>query len=505
MKKPIFLILAPLLALIFLNTAVAQVAPFNERTRCNQPIWNAKYGIYLKMYRPSLKMQSDLLYDSMNGYSERAKLAENLLQIFDSIDAISGAVGIEKAADVTTGAMDVASFLNQSNDNDITRIATDQIIEWISLAVKPTKTNFLKFVVKNTAETATGLYGTIGIYTLIDEYRLISSANTVLFDYYRNCGDQEEIQDDLNLTRDFKNAEGSTDFLSWAVIENMGKGTYSSSERLMMQKELNQVLEGVNETYQLLSSSEVAAGTPDLEPYGLDTHPYDVSPGSRMQIEFGVNNEGKGTANPSVARLRMTTTPDEVTVNDPLLATVNVQAMDGDERSEFEETVTLPSDLSAGRYYIWLILDVNSEAGQRPADEANDKDYEELDIEYFTPDLESSRLNTTPSSARPGQEVKVAFEVENYADGAAKPSKARLRLSTSRKRITTQDPELATIEIPALAAGEELQVEKLVRLPSNISGGRYYIWVIVDVTSEAGQTFENEKNDKRYVSIRILE
>ena len=267
---------------------------------------------------------------------------------------------------------------------------------------------------------------------------------------------------------------------------------------------MSRMVTGVNTAYDQLSGGAVASGTPDLEPYRPDLYPGTVGPGGSLMVEFGAENEGDGAAKASTARLRLTETSEQVTTDDPVLATVDMSSLPSGASSSFEKNVTLPSDLSAGTYYVWLILDVDSEAGQTPADEENDKVYEELTIEHLTSDLKPSRMDVTPSSPRPGGEAKVEFDVANWGEGAAQASRARLRVSTSNERVTTQDPELATIDIPALAPDEEIHVAKNVQLPSSLSvDTRYYIWLIVDVTSRAGQTFADEENDKRYQSIRV--
>ena len=486
-------------------SATAQVAPLTERTTCDQPEWNAKFGIYQKLYRPSLHIERDALYDHINDFSKKAKLVENGLQIYSALNTIAGNVQMETATDVTAGALSTAGEAVGVFGESTASIAADQLLEWGKLAVKRDPKTFVNYFATNTLEAAAGLYATVGMNALIDEYRLVSSADRVLFAYYRHCGDRADVRDALGFPQHFEDSEGSIDFLSWATLQNAPKGSYSSSERARLTEMISQVVTGVNTAHDQLSGSAVATGTPDLEPYTPDPHSNTASPGAQITVEFGAENEGEGAAEASQARLRLTTSPDQVTTNDPVLTTVDMSALQSGASSRFEKTVTLPSDLEAGTYYIWLILDVNSEAGQRPANEENDKAYEDLRIEHLTPDLEPSSMGTTPSSARPGDEVKVELDVDNWGEGAAQASQARLRLTTSDDRVTVQDRELATIDVPALAPEEEVHIEKIVQLPPDLSGGRYYIWVTLDVTSRAGQLFADEENDKTYEGISVEE
>lgn len=492
------------LAVLISAPAVAQVAPLTEDTFCDQPKWNAKYGIYLELYRPSLRIERDALYDHINGFSKRARLVENSLQVYGALNTISGNLQMETATDVAAGALATTGEAVGVFGNSTASIAADQLLEWGELAIKRDPKTFAEYFVTNTLETAAGLYGTAGMNALIDKYRLVSSADEVLFEYYRNCGNQDQIERSLELSRNFENTETSLDFLSWAAIQNASKGNYSASEESYLAEMLGRMVNGVNTAYDQLSGSAVASGTPDLEPYAPDLQPRTVGPGGTIMVEFGAENEGDGDAKASTARLRLTTTSEQVTTDDLVLATVDMSSMPSGASSSFEKSVTLPADLSAGTYYVWLILDVNSEAGQKPADEEDDKAYEELTIKHLTADLEPSRLYVTPSSSSPGKVVKVEFDIANWGEGAADPSRARLRIGTSNDVVTADNPELATIDIPALAPEEEIHVEKNVQLPSSLNvDTRYYIWLILDVTSEAGQTFADEKDDKTYQGIRV--
>lgn len=499
-------LLTGVLVVLAPSPATAQVAPLSARTECDDPTWNAKFGIYRGLYRPSLQLDRDLRYDHIHDISKRAKLAENTLYLYDALDTIVGNLTMESATDVVAGAAQTTGTAVGAVGDDVAGIVADQLLEWAALAAKPTPDALISYVVTNTLETAVGLYGTVGMNALIDEYRMISGADVALFEYYHHCGDQQGVQQALDLSRRFENAEGSMDFLSWVVTQHRFKEGLSTDQQQALARLLSRVVEGVNQTYQRLSSSEVAAGTPDLEPYVLDPTPNTARPGSRITVEFGVENEGDAAARSSRARLQLNESSDGVAAGDTVLATAEVSELAIGATNEFEKTVTLPSDLDAGTYYLWLTLDVNSEAGQRPADEANDQESTDLEIEHLTPDLVPSVVDLTPSSAHPGAEVMVEVDIENWGEGAAHPSTAEIRLSVDNERVTIEDRTLGTIEIPALAPDEELHTEKLVRLPTELRPDvYYYVWIILDVDSRAGQPFAAEQNDTRYEGISVDE
>lgn len=119
-----------------------------------------------------------------------------------------------------------------------------------------------------------------------------------------------------------------------------------------------------------------------------------------------------------------------------------------------------------------------------------------------TPDLNPSRLDA-PSRAARGQRIRVTFRVKNDGKGKSRRSTARIRISQNRREVTSQDPALTTIQIPALDPREQKLFEEEIQIPAILSQGSYYLWLIVDVDSVAGQTARDERNDKVYERITI--
>ena len=74
-----------------------------------------------------------------------------------------------------------------------------------------------------------------------------------------------------------------------------------------------------------------------------------------------------------LTNIRINQSPSNVTTSDAKLASVSVPSISSGATSTFTQTVTIPRNLSAGTYYIWVIADVYSKAYQK--DETNDKSY----------------------------------------------------------------------------------------------------------------------------------
>ena len=118
----------------------------------------------------------------------------------------------------------------------------------------------------------------------------------------------------------------------------------------------------------LLGGSGGGALPPDLIVTGLSVTPEAAEPGGAVQVDFGVFNQGDAPALPSTANVRLNQDPDDVTRDHLLLAQVEVPAIDSNTSLPRTANVTLPDDLDPGTYYIWVIADVGSTAGQENED-----------------------------------------------------------------------------------------------------------------------------------------
>ncbi|QXD15897.1 peptidoglycan DD-metalloendopeptidase family protein [Rhodocaloribacter litoris] len=117
------------------------------------------------------------------------------------------------------------------------------------------------------------------------------------------------------------------------------------------------------------------------------------------------------------------------------------------------------------------------------------------------PDLVPEELVISPNRVQTGGAAAVSFVVTNRGGGTAPATRTNVRLSASPTEVTVQDPLLATLATPSLAPGESVTHEMQVTIPGNLAPGTYYVWVIVDVESSAGQN--DESNDRIFVSLGV--
>ena len=120
------------------------------------------------------------------------------------------------------------------------------------------------------------------------------------------------------------------------------------------------------------------------------------------------------------------------------------------------------------------------------------------------PDLIPQSLAVNPTSCNAGTAATVTLTVRNQGGSTASASTMNLRLSVSSSSVTTADALLASVNIPAIAAGSTYSVNQSVTIPSGTAAGQKYVWAILDLTSSAGQGSANEANDKSNTGFNVV-
>jgi subtilase family serine protease len=240
----------------------------------------------------------------------------------------------------------------------------------------------------------------------------------------------------------------------------------------------------------------------DLVVENLVVNPTSGAAGISATVSFMIRNQGSATANASTTNIRLSSSSSNVTTNDPLLATVSTPSLAQGETQNVSRNVTVPS-VSPGGYFVWVIADVNSTAGQ--SNEANDRVNSQFTVTSVTlqSDLVIQNLAVTPSSGAAGASVTVSFTIRNQGSGTANASTTNIRLSSSNSNVTDNDPLLTSISTPSIVAGGTFNVTNQSVTVPNVSAAEYFVWIIADVNSTANQS--NEQNDKINTSFSVIQ
>jgi len=288
---------------------------------------------------------------------------------------------------------------------------------------------------------------------------------------------------------------GSTHNVSQSVTVPSGRPSGSNHVWVILDVNSSAGQGSANEGNDKTNKLFTVTGLPDLITQNLSVSPSSGAVGSSFTVSFAIRNQGSGTAQSSTTNVRMAVSSSSVTSSDPLLFSVNVPALSAGSTHNVSQSVTVPSGRPSGSNHVWVILDVNSSAGQGSANEGNDKTNKLFTVTGL-PDLVTQNFSLTPSSGAVGSSFTVSFTIRNQGGGTAQSSTANVRMAVSSSSVTTSDPLLFSVNVPALSAGSTHNVSQSVTVPSGRPLGSNFVWVILDVNSSAGQGAANEGNDR---------
>lgn len=251
---------------------------------------------------------------------------------------------------------------------------------------------------------------------------------------------------------------------------------------------------------------------PDLVAQNLSLSATTVEAGSNLVVRFTIHNtKGGASAGPSVTHIRLGKSNNNVTVNDPLLLSLSTPAIapEGDKNKgdsyEVIQQVPIPNNQAAGSYYLWVILDSTSSAGQGKANELNDEIVLPIAVTNSVagPDLVVRDLNVAPQKLAPGASTTVSFSIANQGSKSASASTTKIFLSASNSNISSTDPLLGSLPTLSIAPGHALPFSVSVPVPGSKPVGDYFLWVVPDANNTAGQSAAAKANDRSFGSIIV--
>jgi hypothetical protein len=162
---------------------------------------------------------------------------------------------------------------------------------------------------------------------------------------------------------------------------------------------------------------------------------------------------------------------------------------------------TVPSSLTPGTYYVWVLVDDDRQiSGQ---DTSNDRLSVPVTVSGVgTLDLMPTGLVISPNPVQAGQTLSFSFTVRN--SGLAMVTSTtitRVRLSRSGTTVTQADPLLASLPTPPLAARASLPLNGSGTVPSSLTPGTYYVWVLVDDDRQING--QDKNNDSLAVPVMV--
>ena len=218
--------------------------------------------------------------------------------------------------------------------------------------------------------------------------------------------------------------------------------------------------------------------------------PTTVQSGKSIIIVNTVKNTGSQNSNPFRIQFYLSNDSTITTSDTPIGNLIVSTGLKQGTSNTFYTTVTLPSNLALGSYYIGAIIDPDNNVTE--TNELNNIGTSLTSINICAPDLIDTSIITGSTTYKKGDIINIQNTVKNQGEGTSGGFYVKFYLSND-STITTSDAYLGDTYITeGLQAGESRTTVTPVTLQYDLAGN-YYIGAIVDPDNNVTET--NELNN----------
>ncbi len=260
-----------------------------------------------------------------------------------------------------------------------------------------------------------------------------------------------------------------------------------------------------NSDEDILSSSNEPMETgarsgPDLIVDYLSASWSTADAGDSKSISTRIKNDGDSSSGSFRWGLYLST-DTTITTSDLQLDYWTQSSISAGSTRTSTKTVTIPTSITGGYYYVGMIVDINSQVSE--SDENNNDDYDSGRVHvYELADLvprTTSSSCSTPATGTIGDylDSSISIQYENDVSSSHGQSTGTfywaMYLSTD-STITTSDTQVGSDQYSSSLSSGSYRTDSLsssTRLPSNINAGTYYWGYILDVDSDVDEASES--------------
>jgi subtilase family serine protease len=257
---------------------------------------------------------------------------------------------------------------------------------------------------------------------------------------------------------------------TFTIPANLAPGTYYIGAIADYQ---NQVSES-NEANNALAGNQITILGPDLTMTAV-SGPASAATGSSITVSNTVSANASGGIPPGFYVGIYLSADNVITSSDIFIGYRYVSGLTPGASSTADTTITIPTTVPAGTYYIGVIADYNNVV--KESDETNNG-LAGNQIAILGPDLTMTTVSGPASAARGGT-ITVSDTATNIGGSSASPFYVGIYLSADAV-ITESDMLLGYRNVPGLAPGASNTGTTSVSIPSSIAPGTYYIGAIAD-------------------------
>jgi len=249
------------------------------------------------------------------------------------------------------------------------------------------------------------------------------------------------------------------------------------------------------------SMSAGARTSPDLIVDYISASWSSADAGDSKSVSVRIENQGDASSGSFRWGLYLST-DTSITTSDTLLDDWSQTSISAGSSRSTSKSITIPTSITGARYYVGMIVDINSQVSE--SDENNNDDYDSGRVTiYEAPDL-TGRSCSAPSTGVVGDylDSSISLSIENDPGGSYIASSGAfdwgMFLSTD-STITTSDTQVGSDQYKSSISGGSYSSDTLSssnRIPSSLSGGTYYWGYIVDIDSDVDE--QDETNNDYY-------
>ena len=216
----------------------------------------------------------------------------------------------------------------------------------------------------------------------------------------------------------------------------------------------------------------------DLVETGVSNPPASVVPGATFTLNETVLNQGELAAAASTTRYYLSVdqlkTPDDFLLG----ATRSISSLAAGASSPGSRTLTIPSSMALGTYYVIACADDTKAVGER--DEFNNCQSSASPVVVGRPDLVISTIGNPPAAVAPGGNFVASDTTLNQGDAGGGASATRYYLSSVPARNAQSRLLTGMRQIVALGAGVPSSGTATITIPTNVPLATYYLIACAD-------------------------
>jgi len=219
--------------------------------------------------------------------------------------------------------------------------------------------------------------------------------------------------------------------------------------------------------------------------------PSTLGPGDILSVRGVITNIGGTAAPPTWTHVYLSTDSVIETTDYPLITGIQTPRLDPWASYTFERSVSRPSGLAEGIYYVGIFADVSNAVSE--INEQNNTLTLPGLLFVARADLEATSGSFAPSPLAPGDVLTLKGTITNVGGATAPPTWAHVYLSTDTLIGATDYPLITGIQIPSLAHSAHSAFSQSAFVPLGFAEGTYYVGIVADVGNAVNEM--NERNN----------